>query len=109
MKVVRTSAGSAYVRLIDYTLSDESLIGSTVTISAYVYSPKAISKLSLLTYDSEDTRLSLNEVSSVVSENEQSLTVSTTIPTGTSKIRLNFYIGENSLFDFIDDISFTIL
>ena len=109
MKVVRTGAGSAYVRLIDYTLSDESLIGSTVTISAYVYSPKAISKLSLLTYDSEDTRLSLNEVSSVVSENEQSLTVSTTIPTGTSKIRLNFYIGDNSLFDFIDDISFTIL
>ena len=95
--------------MIDYTLTDESLIGSTVTISAYVYSPKVISKLSLLTYDSEDTRLSLNEVSSVVSENEQLLTVSTTILTGTSKIRLNFYIGDSSLVDFIDDISCTIL
>lgn len=108
IKITQTSSGSTHLlRIIEYDLPDESLIGKTALLTLYTFTPNDAVKFSLHFYNSNNEKISTESVYSTPTRTEQSITVSKIIPENTVKIRItsDVYSVYSS---YIDDIHFTI-
>ena len=108
IKITQTSNGSTHLlRITEYELPNESLIGKTALLTLHTFTPNDALKFSLHFYNSNNEKISTESVYSTATSTEQSITVSKIIPENTVKIRItsDVYSVYSS---YIDDIIFGI-
>ena len=93
IKLEKNGEATAYfVRIVEYDITGESIIGQTASFTAYFLSPTDTVRVSLAFLDSNGTTLDSSSVYGTASSTEQLISVSKVIPNDTVKIRVNVYI-----------------
>ena len=93
IKLEKNGEATAYfVRIVEYDITGESIIGQTASFTAYFLSPTDTVRVSLAFLDSNGTSIDSSSVYGTASSTEQTISINKVIPNDTGKIRVNLYI-----------------